>query len=339
MDDVRRQEPDIAVDLPDMPARVPVTGTEFIEFASRGTERDALESLLSSMGFRRIGRHIAKDLVLWQQGDIRIVVNSEETGHADAAYVAHGTTVCDLGISVASATETLARAKALGTQPFHQPVGPGELDIPAIRGLSGSVLHFFDRHSGLEDVWSVEFTELPDAAEVPDAGLTRVDHIAQTMSYEEMLSWTLFYTALLDMAKAPMVDVIDPDGLVRSQALQTPDASLRITLNGAETHRTLAGGFLADSFGASVQHIALATDDIFQTAARLEKLGFGALPIPANYYDDLAARFDVAPELLARMKAANILYDADADGEFFQLYSRPYGGGMFFEILARRNGY
>ena len=82
------------------------------------------------------------------------------------------------------------------------------------------------------------------------------------MSYEDMLSWTLFYTTLFEMRKSPMVDVIDPDGLVRSQAVESVGGRLKITLNGAETHRTLAGRFLASTFGASVQHIALATLDV-----------------------------------------------------------------------------
>jgi 4-hydroxyphenylpyruvate dioxygenase len=141
------------------------------------------------------------------------------------------------------------------------------------------------------------------------------------------------------MQKSTMVDVIDPDGLVRSQAIESPDGDLRVTLNGAETHRTMAGTFLAESFHASVQHIALATDDIFATAEALAEHGFAALPISQNYYGDLAARFDLAATVLARLRAANILYDEDAHGTFFQLYSQPFAGGMFFEIIQRTGGY
>src|SRR5690606_1128346 len=112
------------------------------------------------------------------------------------------------------------------------------------------------------------------------------DHIAQTMSYDEMLSWSLFYTTLFQMTKTGMVDVVDPDGLVRSTALRAERGACRITLNGAETHRTMAGAFLADSLGASVQHIAMASDDIFASAEALGRNGFAALPVPANYYDD-----------------------------------------------------
>lgn len=338
MDDVRRTEPGAQVDLPAFPARTSVAGTAFLEFAAQGADKIALENLLATLGFRCTASHVAKSLALWTQGEIRIVVNAETAGHAHSAWVARGTTVCDLGLDVSSAADTLARAQALGAESFHQPLGHGQLDIPAIRGLGGSVLHFLDQGSDLGDVWSVEFDAIPDSAP-KDAGLLHVDHVAQTMSYDEMLSWSLFYTTLFDMEKTPMVDVIDPDGLVRSQALSTPDGRFRITLNGAETHRTLAGTFLAESFGASVQHVALATADIFETAAALAALGFEALPIPSNYYADLAARFDLEAGLLDRMRAANILYDRDARGALYQIYSRPFAGGMFFEIVQRDGAY
>ena len=341
MDKVRREEPDLpldlTLDLAPMPARVPVRGTEFIEFATRGPEAQTLETLLQSLGFTRAGTHVSKDLSLWQQGDIRVVLNREKRDFAGTAYNVHGTCICDIGLAVASASDTLARATALGAEPFRQPLSPGQLDIPAIRGLGGSVLHFLDESSGLRDVWQVEFGAAEHGAE--GVGLTRIDHIAQTMTYDEMLSWTLFYTSLFEMEKSPMVDVIDPDGLVRSQALEAAGDGLRITLNGAETHRTLAGSFLAESFGAPVQHVALATDDIFATRQRLRQTGFAPLEISPNYYDDLAARFDIAPDMLAEMKAGNILYDRDEKGEFFQIYSQSFAGGMFLEILERRGGY
>jgi 4-hydroxyphenylpyruvate dioxygenase len=337
MDDVQRTEPSDMTDFPVMPMRSTVKGVSFVEFATRGDEAENLEAILKTLGFQHSGTHIAKKLALWTQGDIRIVVNRETTGYASSAYTMHGTTVCDIGISVASAAETVTRAQRLGADPFNQPLGPGELDIPAIRGLSGSVLHFIDETSRLNDVWSVEFiqTETQDTG----AGLKHIDHLAQTMSYDEMLSWSLFYTTLFKMHKSPMVDVVDPDGLVRSQALETSEGVFRITLNGAETHRTMAGSFLADSFGGSVQHIALASDNIFATSAAMAERGFKPLPMSENYYADLTARFDLDPELLTRLKAGNILYDEDATGAFFQFYSRPFAGGMFFEIVERRNGY
>ena len=337
MDEVRRSDPDLPAGVPAMPAPIPVRDTAFVEFAARGDDLAALETLLGTLGFRRTGRHISKAVTLWQQGDARIVLNAETEGHAATAWTARGTTVCAIGLTVGSSADVVARATRLGATPFSQPLGPGELPIPAIRGLGGSVMHFIDADGDLSDVWDVEFE--PETAEPRDAGLTRIDHIAQTMTYDEMLSWSLFYTSLFDMAKAPMIDVIDPDGVVRSRAIETPDGRFRITLNGAETHRTLAGAFLAEGFGATVQHIAFGTRDIFSTAEALDRLGFQALQISPNYFDDLAARFDLDPAMLDRMRAANILYDADAGGAFLQLYSRPFAGQMFFEIVERRGGY
>lgn len=338
MDDVRRAEPDNGTDLPALPPRVAVHGVEFVEFAARGQDADRLVALLGTLGFARTGYHRNKAIELWQQGDIRILVNSETRGHAAHVWNAQGLSVCDIGLRVSSARDTVERASALGDSPFIQPTGPGELKIPAIRGLEGSVLHFIDEESGLSRVWDAEFTATggtPQSA----AGLQRIDHLAQTMSYEDMLSWTLFYTSLFDMSKSPMVDVIDPDGLVRSQVVEGDRGALRITLNGAETHRTLAGDFLAQNFGASVQHIALSTADIFATAKALSACGFEALPMHANYYADLAARFDLAPGLLERLQSANILYDEENGAAFFQLYSRSFAGGMFFEIVQRDDGY
>ena len=337
MDDVRRAEPEIALALPEFPARDAVDGVEFLEFAARGADAETLEAQFAALGFARTARHRHRALTVWQQGDIRLLVNRSRSDFAGSAYSTHGTSVCDIGLRVSDAPAVAARAAALGSAPYDQPRTADELPIPAIRGLGGSLLHFLDAGSGLTDVWSVEFEAL-DPADA-GVGLRRIDHLAQTMSYDAMLSWTLFYQALFPMQKTPMVDVIDPDGLVRSQALETADKGLRITLNGAETHRTLAGNFLADSFGASVQHVAFACDDIFATAERLAARGFEALPLSANYYDDLAARFDLDPDHLARIQAANILYDADAGGAFHQLYARPFGSGMFFEIVQRDPGY
>jgi 4-hydroxyphenylpyruvate dioxygenase len=133
-----------------------------------------------------------------------------------------------------------------------------------------------------------------------------------------------------------MVDIVDPSGVVRSQVIETASGSLRITMNGAENRRTLAGHFLAEKFGSGIQHLAFATDDIFETARRLEVGGFLPLVISPNYYDDVEARFGLDPEVTERMRAANILYDRDEHGEYFQLYSRTFGEGFFFEIVERR---
>lgn len=339
MDQVRRTEPGIAISVPPMPARVAVSGIEFIEFAANEREAVDLGRQLRHLGFRRTGRHISKEVELWRQGDIKVVINTEREGFAHSSYLMHGTAVCALGLKVGDAAATVERARALGATLFAQPVGPRELKIPAIRGVGGGVMHFIDDRSELGRVWEIEFEPLDDPATPAAAGLVAVDHIAQTMNYEEMLTWLLFYTSIFDTRKTAMVDVVDPAGLVRSQAIESPEGSLRITLNGAENRKTLAGRFIAESFGSAVQHIAFRTEDIFATAARLASAGFAPLEISANYYDDLAARFALDDDGVERLRKGNILYDRDAQGEYFQLYTQSYGEGFFFEIVERRRGY
>jgi 4-hydroxyphenylpyruvate dioxygenase len=176
-----------------------------------------------------------------------------------------------------------------------------------------------------------------DGSDIALAGLSRVDHIAQTVAYEEMLTWLLFYTSIFEAEKSPVVDIIDPSGVVRSQVIHNREGSLRITMNGAENRRTLAGHFIAENFGSGVQHIAFSTDDIFVTAAALRANGFQPLHISPNYYDDVEARFGLDPDLTERLKTENILYDRDEHDEYFQLYSPTYGEGFFFEIVERRD--
>lgn len=337
MDQVREAEPDVAPPAAALPPRVAVKGVSFVEFTANETEADTLRTVLGQLGFARTGRHRSKSVERFSQGGINIVVNTEREGLAHAAYLTHGTSAYAMGLLVEDAEATLARARALGAQPFAQRVNPGELAIPAIRGIGGGVLYFLDDRTDLKRVWDIEFETQPSAA--ADAGLTHFDHIAQTMNYEEMLTWILFYRSIFLVDKGPMVDVVDPSGLVRSQVIESPRGELRLTLNGAESHRTLAGHFIAETFGSSVQHIAFASSDIFATAATLKANGLAALEISQNYYSDLEARLGLGAEMIARLRAANLLYDRDAGGEYFQLYAQSFGEGFFFEVVERRGAY
>lgn len=338
MDDVSRAEPDIALHAPPMPPRIASSGIEFIEFTTDADEAETLEQLLGVLGFAKAGQHKSKQVQLWRQGGINILINTEENGFAHSAYLMHGTSVCDIGIRVEDATATAMRAGVLGAELFSQPSVPGELDIPAIKGVGGGVIHFIDDKSDLARLWEIDFIQDNQPAD-GGVGLVAIDHIAQTMKYEEMLTWALFYTSIFDTSKVPMVDVVDPAGLVRSRAIQNDDGSLRITLNGAESQDTLAGRFISETFGSSVQHIAFASVDIFATAAALSRNGFEALTISANYYDDLGARFGLDDQLLDKLKAAQILYDYDEAGAYFHFYGQMLGAGIFFEIVQRTEAY
>lgn len=327
---------DTAADIPKMPPRVKCLGVEFIEFAVDDKTAEALERFLSGLGFHKTAQHKSKAVTRWTQGSINLVINKEKEGFAHAHYITHGPSVCAIGLRVDNAADAIDRAEKLHDTPFRQKVGPGELEIPAVRGMGGSLLYFLDPTSRLATVWDVEFDPVTGANGGKGAGLTVVDHISQSTYYEDMLSWLLFYTSLLDVRKTPQVDITDPGGIVRSQVVETADGALRIAMNGSQSQRTQSSRFLNEYFGSGVQHIAFATDDIVATAERFKANGIEVLPIPENYYDDLEARVDLPAERLAVLKAHNILYDKDADGEYLQIYTKSFQDLFFLEIVERR---
>jgi 4-hydroxyphenylpyruvate dioxygenase len=337
LDELRRGTGVVVPGMPDLPPQARCRGIDFIEFAMDESAAAQFEAALAALGFARAGVHKSKAVTRWRQGAINLVVNCEKEGFAHSFNITHGSAVCALALNVDDAAATLARAAVLLDQPFRQVVRAGEIYVPAVRGLGGSLLYLIDERSELGRHWEVDFDVPPPAAAGSGAGLTAVDHVAQSMHYEEMLTWLLFYTSLLDVRKTRVQDVLDPGGIVHSQVIETADGALRLVLNASQSQHTLAARFLNDLFGSGVQHLAFATDDIFATVERLRAGGVDLLPIPENYYDDLDARIDLPADALARLRANNVLYDRQGDGEYFQAYTRDFDGGFFFEIVQRRD--
>lgn len=339
LDQVMRTDPKINFAIPKFPERIHASGFEFIEFACDEVSGGQLTQLLSSLRFRMERRHVTKSVELWRQGAVNIVVNTEKEGFAHSAFESHGPSVCDMGLRVKDAQKTVDRASALGAKVFTQTVGVGELDIPAIRGVGGDVIHFIDEKSNLHHVWDIEFNPVEKTKAVQPAGLRRIDHIAQTMKYDEMQSWMLYFVSTFEMEKSSVVDVADPSGVVLSQVIESPEGEVRLNLNGADSQQTFAGSFLAERVGAGVQHMAFLTDDIFETSDLLKASGFPRLEISADYYSDLQALFNLDSDFVSKLKDGNILYSKRGRSEYFQIYSIPIFEGFFFEIVERKNGY
>jgi len=317
-----------------LPPRAACFGVEFIEFSVDEATAGDLRSFLGALGFGHAGTHRSKSVELLRQGDINLVLNSGKDGFAHTYSIVHGPSVCAIGLKVGDAAAAMRRAEQLLIQSFRQPVQPGELELPAIRGVGGSLIYFVEPKGDLGRVWELEF----DLEGTPggDAGLTRIDHVAQSMPHEEMLSWLLTYRSLLEFDKTLQVGIADPGGLVQSQVVESPDRRVRFTLNSSQSPKTQSARFVNEFFGAGVQHVAFATDDIFSTVRRIEANGLPMLAIPENYYDDLETRFDLAPGLIADLRAHNVLYDRDGAGEYFQIYTRTFADRFFFEIVERR---
>lgn len=320
---------------PLMPPPVASERVAFIEFAASHAEAAALGTMLGALGFAATARHRRKDVVRWRQGDINLVVNAEPEGFAHSFDILHGASVCAIGLVVDDVAGALGRAEALAVPRFEQAVGPDELPIPGVRGVGGSLLHLIAE--GREDeVWAHEFPHPLTPSPTTPLGLSHVDHVAQTMTHEEFLSWQLFYLTLFDMAKTAQVEIADTLGLVYSQAVESRHKGVRITLNGSQGAQTLSSRFVQHYFGAGVQHIAFACPDIFAAAAAAAANGLPVLAISENYYDDIEARFGLDADFVAALRAHNILYDRDGEAEYLQLYSRAFGRRVFFEIVERR---
>lgn len=317
-----------------LPPKPAPRGVEFLEFAASHAEADELGAMLRPLGFRPTARHRSKDVTRWTQGPVNIVINCEPEGLAHSFDVVHGASVCAIGLAMDDVPGALARADALKVPRFEQAIGPDEWPIPSVRGVGGSLLYFVDAATR-DAMWAHEF---PIALEPAVPGqLSGIDHVAQTMQFEEFLSWQLFYVSLLDMAKTPQIEIADPMGLVQSQAVESADGSVRFTLNGSLAHQSLSSRFIQNYFGAGVQHVAFACTDIFATVDAAIAAGIERLEIPRNYYDDLEARWGLDPELIEEMARRDILYDRDGEAEYFQFYTRAFARRVFFELVERRD--
>ncbi|MEG3147113.1 TIM barrel protein [Sphingomonas sp. RT2P30] len=321
---------------PALPAPASIGGVEFIEFAASDEEAARMEPMLSGMGFAKVGRHRSKQVDRWSQGSINLVVNREPRGFAHSYDVMHGAAICALGLTVPSPDATLRRARALDIQRFDDGARDAAV-MPALRGVGGSLVYLMEGEA-IDRIWASEFRSLASTGD--DAGLGRIDHVAASVDIDEFLSWQLYWTALFDVVKQVELDIPDPAGLVQSRAIEGSDGAFRVTMNASGGRGTLSSRFIGNVFGAGFQHIAFTTGDIFATARRLVAGGVALLPIPANYYDDLVARFGIAEDAIAEMRAHNILFDRDEAGnEYWQIYTRAFEKRFFFEIVERRGAY
>ena len=203
-----------------------------------------------------------------------------------------------------------------------------------MRGVGGSLVYFLDASSELGRVWDIEFDETGED-DSNAAGLITVDHISQSMHYEEMLTWLLFYTSLIDLKKDPPQDVADPGGLVKSQVIESADGSLRIILNASQSQRTQSSRFLTEVFGSGVQHIAFADQRHVRHRGAPEAKRRRAPGNPGELLRRPGSQDGPSAERLDALKAHNILYDRDGDGEYLQVYTEAFEQRFFFEIVER----
>ncbi|WP_419992546.1 bifunctional sugar phosphate isomerase/epimerase/4-hydroxyphenylpyruvate dioxygenase family protein [Streptomyces boninensis] len=308
--------------LAPLPAPVVPTGVAFAELAVADTE--PLGGLLTALGFSRTGRHPAKPVELWEQGEARLLLNT--AAHAGAGR--EGPALAAIGLETADPAGAVRRAEALLAPVLPRRRTAGEAPLDAVAAPDGTELFFCRTHRAGHATWTGDFEPVPPGPAEP-AGLARIDHITVTQPWHHFDEAALFYRSVLGLRADESLDIADPYGLFRSRAMANADGSLRIALS-------VAPG--PGDPGVPLQHIALATDDAVAAARHVRERGAPLLPVPANYYDDLQARYDLAAAELATLRELGILYDRDDHGEFRHFYTAAVGR-VFFEIVERTGGY
>lgn len=324
------------VDLLDPPAAPNITGVAFFEFAVSPTARDELSEWLDGLGFAFVGLHASKDVALYRSGDLWIALNAEGESFAHSYYLLHGVSVCAVGLRVGDPEALLSRAEAFGCQRFEERVGPDEAPMAAVRAPDGSLIYVVEE--GFDP--TRDFQRGASDAPAPGAIVSRVDHIGQALPGGLFDSWLLYYRAVFGLQPEESWVLPDPYGLVKSRALTNETRTIRLPLSYSESSRTVVARSLTTFAGAGVNQIAFATDDIFRSALDMRRRGMSLLPVPSNYYDDLAARLGLDDGFIDKLRAHNVLYDRDArGGEFFHVYTQTFHDRFFFEVLQRAGGY
>ncbi|NHU85834.1 sugar phosphate isomerase/epimerase and 4-hydroxyphenylpyruvate domain-containing protein [Kocuria sp. JC486] len=311
-------------------------GWDFVEL--RTTDLGDTTRLLHRLGFRLGGHHRSKDVQVWLQGDVRVVVSEAGEGtrrepHLDPRERPDHRPVAEiagLGFEVEEPAAAYQRALQLGSDPVDRSELPGEAVLRGVWAPDGTEVFFGPSPGSGVPAWLEEFGVESETAGFTDL-ITGIDHVNVAQKWQHYDEGVLFYTSVLALEATPAQEVPGPSGLVRSQVMRSPDDAVRMPLNLAPTAAE-QGSFVGVAYP---EHIALASTDVREVARRAMRRGLDFLTVPENYYEDLVTRFDLDPETVTELRELNLLYDRDEHGEFLHFYTRTLGD-LFMEVVERR---
>jgi len=320
-------------------------GFEFIEYTAPNPE--LLGELFEQMGFSAVARHRSKDVVLYRQGRVNFIVNREADSFAQSFARVHGPSVCAFAMRVKNAAKAYQRALELGAKAHQGPVGPMELNIPAIQGIGGSLIYLVDRYpgggAGNLSIYDVDFVPIEGRDPHPrGAGLIEVDHLTHNVYAGRMDTWARFYEKLFNFREIRYFDIQGQKTGLTSRALTSPCGKIRIPINEPSDKGSQIQEYLDAYNGEGIQHIALSAADIFATVEVLRARGVRFLDTPDAYYERIDARVHDHGEDLARLKANRILIDGEGmdkdrhEDKLLQIFTETVIGPIFFEIIQRK---
>lgn len=296
-------------------------GFEFIEYAA--PDPAALRKVFELLGFKAIAKHRHKDVTLYRQGGVNFLINAEPDSFAQRFARLHGPSICAIGFRVQDANAAYKRALELGAWGFDSHSGPMELNIPAIKGIGDSLIYLVDRwtgkdgHGGIGDIsiYDVDFVPVDPANAQADlnhrgAGLTLVDHLTHNVHKGRMAEWAEFYERLFNFREVRYFDIEGKVTGVKSKAMTSPCGNIRIPINEEGTEEKGQIQEYLDLYrGEGIQHIAMATEDIYGTIEALRKNGVVFLDTPDTYYELLDRRLPNHGEDVERLRKNRILLD------------------------------
>jgi 4-hydroxyphenylpyruvate dioxygenase len=296
-------------------------GFEFCEFTS--PDADVLAGQFEAMGFVASHRHPSKNVTRYTQGRITLLLNREAEGQA-----------ADFRADPASAYD---HALAEGATAVDADRGTLGASARVIEGIGGSYLYLV--RAG-EDLYA-DWTEVPgwrEAAEANNVGLDLLDHLTHNVRRGEMRTWSSFYGRLFGFEEQKYFDIKGKATGLFSQAMIAPDGAIRIPLNESQDENSQIEEFIREYQGEGIQHLALTTDNIFDTVEKLRARGVRLQDTIETYYELVDKRVPGHGENLERLKTNRILIDGNVgdEGILLQIFTENMVGPIFFEIIQRK---
>jgi 4-hydroxyphenylpyruvate dioxygenase len=312
-------------------------GFEFVEFT--GPDPDALGRLFEQLGFTHVATHRSKNVRRYAQGDINFLLNFEPEGQVAEFRAKRGPSANAMAFRVKDARAAFEEAVRRGAEPVTGKVGPMELNIPAIRGIGGANLYLVDRY-GAAEIYDVDFVAVPGTTrDDRAAGLHTLDHLTHNVGRGQMATWANYYERIFGFREIRYFDIQGQKTGLFSKAMTAPDNKIRIPLNESQDEHSQIEEFLKAYNGEGIQHIALATDDIFATVDQLKANGIRFQDSPDTYFDMIDARLPGHGHSVEEMRKRRILIDGAPEtggGLLLQIFTENMVGPIFFEIIQRK---
>ncbi|WP_322865373.1 4-hydroxyphenylpyruvate dioxygenase [Aquicoccus sp. G2-2] len=312
-------------------------GFEFVEFAH--SDPQELRDLFTKMGFAHVANHKTRKVELWQQGDISYLINMQPGSHAAAFIEEHGPCAPSMGWRVVDADHAFAHAVKMGADPYE---GDGKvMDVPAIRGIGGSLIYFIDQYFETSP-YNAEFDWI-SSAHPAGVGFYYLDHLTHNVFQGNMDKWFGFYGDLFNFREIRFFDIQGKFTGLFSRALTSPCGKIRIPINEdrGETGQIVA--YLKKYNGEGIQHIAVGAHNIYDSTDEIAARGLKFMPGPNQAYYDLSFKRVVDhDEPVERMQKHGILIDGEGvvdGGEtriLLQIFSKTVIGPIFFEFIERK---